>query len=128
MVKSMRRFLFLGVIAALAAAFALASAPDASGDWKGSFDFNGTEVPLTFHLKTTDTAVTGNIEGLPTSPAEIKDGKIDGATLTFTATTDYQGSPVKLVYKGVLDGDQIKFSMGTEDGSWGVDFVAKRAS
>lgn len=116
-------------LAALAAITALLSfAGDPAGDWKGSFDFNGTDVPLTFHLKVSESSLSGSIEGLPTSPIDIKDGKVDGDTITFTATTDYQGSPVKLVYKGNIDGDQIKFSMGTEDGSWGVDFVAKRPS
>jgi len=126
MLKSLQSYFLLAALAAVSAAFALAAGPD--GDWKGSFDFNGTDVPLTFHLKTDDAGLTGKIEGLPTTPAEIKDGKVDGNTITFTATTDYQGMPVKLVLKGTLDGDQIKFSMGTEDGSWGVEFVAKRAA
>jgi hypothetical protein len=126
MLRFLQRYCVVAALAALTASFAFAAGPD--GDWKGSFDFNGTDVPLTFHLKASDAGVTGNIEGLPTTPAEIKDGKVDGNTITFSATTDYQGMPVKLVYKGTLDGDQIKFSMGTEDGSWGVEFVAKRSA
>jgi hypothetical protein len=126
MQKFSQRYCFLAAVVALFAASAFAADPD--GDWKGSFDFNGTDVPLTFHLKASDAGLTGSIEGLPTTPADIKDGKVDGATITFTATTDYQGNPVKLVYKGTMDGDQIKFSMGTDDGSWGVEFVAKRSA
>ncbi len=107
---------------------ALLFAADAGGDWKGSFDFNGTDVPLTFHLKVKDTSLSGSIEGLPTTPVDIKEGKVEGDTLSFTATTDYQGTPVKLVCKGKMEGDQIKFSLGTDDGGWGVEFVAKRAT
>jgi hypothetical protein len=119
---------FLSVIALVAVSASLSFAADAGGDWKGAFDFNGASVPVTFHLKVKDASVSGSIEGLPTTPIDIKDGKIDGDTITFTATTDYQGTAVKLVYKGKLAGDQITFTMGTEDGSWGVDLVAKRSS
>jgi hypothetical protein len=126
MLQHLRRYCALAIFATLSATFLFAADP--GGDWKGSFEFNGAEVPLTLHLKVADAAVTGTIEGLPTTPAEIKDGKVDGDTVTFSTTTDYQGSPVHLVLKGKLDGDQIKFSMGLDDGSWGVEFVAKRSS
>jgi len=126
MTKRLRRlfaFTFLAVFTA-----ALLIAADPGGDWKGSFAFNGNDVPLTFHLKVKDTTLTGTLEGLPTTPAEIQGGKVDGDSISFTATTDYHGSPVKLVYKGKVDGDEIKFSMGTDDGGWGVEFVAKRST
>jgi hypothetical protein len=35
--------------------------------------------------------------------------------------------PVKLVYKGKVAGDEIKFEFGTEDGAWGTQFTAKKA-
>ncbi len=119
---------FFAVIALAALSASLLSAADVSGDWKGAFDFNGTSVPLTFHLKVSDASLTGSIEGLPTTPVDIKDGKIDGATITFTATTDYQGAPVKLLYKGAIAADQIKLVMSTEDGQFSVDIVVKRSS
>ena len=124
MLKYARRFLLLAAVAGLSVGLLLAADP--GGDWKGSFDFNGTDVPLTFHLKAKDASLTGSIEGLPTTPVDIKDGKVDGDAISFTANIDYQGMPVKLVIKGKLDGDNMKFSMGTEDGGWGVEFVAKR--
>jgi hypothetical protein len=103
------------------------SAPDATGSWKGAFDFQGTSVPLTFHLTVVAGAVTGTVEGLPTTPAEIHEGKVDGDTVTFSVTTDYQGSPVKLVYTGKVAADGIKFSFGTVDGSWGTELTATKA-
>jgi len=50
-------------------AVAKPSAPDVSGTWKGEFDFQGTSVPLTIHLKSAAGVVTGMVEGLPTTPA-----------------------------------------------------------
>jgi hypothetical protein len=126
MVKFSRYFLALASVTALSAGLVFAGSPD--GDWKASVDVNGNDVPLTFHLKVKDASVTGAIEGMPTTPADIQNGKIEGDNISFTAVTDYEGNSVKLIYKGKIDGDQIKFSVGTDDGSWGVEFVAKRSS
>jgi len=115
-------------IAAVVSVLALmprANAADVSGTWKGSFDFQGASVPVTFHLSAAGTTVTGTLEGLPTSPAEIHDGKIDGDTLTFWVNTDYQGTTYKIVWKGNIASGQIGFSFGTEDGGWGATLVAK---
>jgi len=99
-----------------------------AGNWKGAFDFQGTSIPLTFHLTVAAGVVTGTVEGLPTTPAEIHDGKVDGDAVTFSVTTDYQGTPVKLVYKGKVAADGIKFEFGTEDGSWGTVLTAVKSS
>ena len=106
----------------------LLAAADLTGAWKGQFEFNGTPVPLTFDLKASGEALTGSVTGLPAGVAEIKEGKIQGADISFSIMSQYQGDPIKLVYKGQVQKDGIHFNMGTEDGSWGVDFVAKRGS
>ena len=105
-------------------------AADAAGTWKGSFDLNGTTNSLTFNLKASGPDVSGtiDIDGVPTKPAEIKEGKVDGDSITFWSMTEYEGNPIKLVYKGKIAGDQISFTMGTEDGSWSTDLVAKRGT
>jgi len=112
----------------MALAAVLLVAADAAGTWKGSFDFNGTAVALTFNLKTNGATVSGTIDGLPTDASEIKDGKVDGDSITFWSMTDYQGTPIKIVYRGKIAGDQISFTMGTEDGAWSTDLVAKRGT
>lgn len=101
-------------------------APDVSGMWKGAFDFQGTSVPLTFHLTAANNVVTGTVEGLPSTPVEIHDGKVDGDTVTFWVSSDYQGTTYKLVYKGKVSSDGIKFTLGTEDGSWGTELTATK--
>jgi len=104
----------------------MARAADVSGTWQGSFDFQGTSMPLTLNLKVQDAAVTGTVEGLPTTPAEIHDGKIDADSVSFWVNSDYQGTTYKLVFKGKIAADAIDFDFGTEDGSWGTSFTAKR--
>lgn len=104
----------------------ISAAADVTGTWKGAFDYEEKSVPLTIHLTLASGAVTGTVEGLPTTPAEIHDGKIDGDTVTFWLNTDYQGETYKLVYSGKISGDKIVFTLGTEDGSWGTTMTASR--
>lgn len=121
----MKRFLLMiGMLLGMAA---LVSAADLNGKWTGQFDFNGTAVPLTFDLKATGPTLTGKINGLPTENCEIKDGKIDGGTVTFWLMTEYQGNAIKLVWTGKIADDKIDFTMGTEDGGFSVSFPAKKA-
>ncbi len=103
-------------------------AADVNGVWKGAFDYNGNSVPLTFNLKSSGEELTGTIDGMPTPAAKIMDGKLQGEAVSFWITIDYQGQPIKLVYKGKVSGDQIQFSFGTEDGSWGTELTAKRST
>jgi hypothetical protein len=103
----------------------LASAADVTGKWQGAFAFQDQSVPLTLDLKGSST-VTGTITGLPSGVAEIKEGKLEGENLTFWIMTEYQGSPIKLVYKGKVSKEEIKFAFGTEDGAWGTEFTAKK--
>ena len=118
-----RNFVLMGLL--VLALAAVASAADVTGQWKGAFTFQDQSVPLTVDLKGSS-AVTGTVTGLPSGVAEIKDGKLEGDNLSFYIMTEYQGSPIKLVYKGKVAGDEIKFSFGTEDGSWGTEFTAKK--
>ena len=118
-----RNFVLTGILLLLAT---LASASDVAGKWQGSFSFNDQSVPLTFDLKGA-TEITGTVEGLPSGAAQIKEGKLEGENLTFFIMTEYQGSPIKLVYRGKVKEGEINFEFGTEDGSWGTTLVAKKA-
>ncbi len=126
----MRNLLRMIGLVALLAVLPAANAADASGTWKGALDFQGSNVPLTFHFTVANGEVTGTVEGLPTTPAELHDGKLDGSTVTFWVNTDFQGQTYKLVFKGTVSavGDQIAFTFGTEDGSWGTQMTAARSA
>jgi len=121
--KLVLRLLFL---LPLLAALPRARAADLSGTWKGAFDFQGSSVPVTLHLKIDGTKVTGTVEGLPTTPTDIHDGALAGDTVTFWVHTDYEGQTYKLVYKGKVAPDQISFDFGTEDGSFSAPLTVKR--
>lgn len=103
-----------------------ASAQDISGDWKGTFDMNGTPMELRFHLKSAASAVTGTMERVGAPPTEIHEGKIEGDTVSFWITTDYEGQTYTIVYKGKITADQIDFDFGTADQSWSAQLIAKK--
>ncbi|HXB69220.1 MAG TPA: hypothetical protein VNY05_13305 [Candidatus Acidoferrales bacterium] len=120
-----RTLIAVNILLLLAAA---SFAADVTGKWKGSFEVpGGPVVSLTFDLKVVDGALTGKVAGLPAKPesAEIKDGKVQGDSLSFWIMSEYQGNPIKLMYTGKLADGQIKFTMGIEDGSWSTEILAK---
>jgi len=124
----MRIVLRAMAVAAVLSLMPLLHAADLSGTWKGSFDFQGNSVALVFNLKADGNALSGTIEGLPTTPADIHDGKIDGDTVGFWVNTDYEGQTYKIVFTGKVAGDHIDFNFGTDDGSWGSTVMATRAA
>jgi hypothetical protein len=122
----MKVVLRLLMVAALVCVAPAVWAADLSGVWKGTFNFNDADVPTTLNLKVSGADVTGTIVGLPTSPEDIHDGKVAGDLVSFWVSTDYQGETYKLVFKGQIKGEQIDFTFGTEDGSWGTSMSVKR--
>ena len=105
---------------------ALLLGADVSGKWKGSFGGGGGDRDLTFDLKASGATLTGTVSGMLDKPIEIKDGKVEGDTVSFWLMSEYQGQPVKLVYKGAASASEIRFTMGTEDGGWSTELVAKK--
>jgi len=120
-----RTLALLGLMGLLATLLLCA---DPTGKWKGSFDAGGANRDVVFDLKASGETLTGTVGGLLDRTSEIKDGKVQGDNITFWFMTEYQGDPIKLVCKGQLAGDEIRFTMGLEDGQWSTDFVAKKSS
>jgi hypothetical protein len=52
---------------------------------------------------------------------------MDAGTVTFWVNTDYQGQTYKLVYRGKVSADGIRFIFGTEEGSWGTELTATKS-
>jgi hypothetical protein len=99
---------------------------DATGKWKGILDAGGETHDLTFDLKASGDTLTGTVSGLMAQASEVKDGKIEGNTVSFWAMAEYQGQPIKLLWKGQVSESEIQFTMGLDDGSWSTDFVVKK--
>lgn len=115
--------IFMFVSLALAA---VAADADVTGTWKGNLETDDGSRELTFDLKANGDKLTGTVAGLLDRALDIDEGKVEGATLTFSVISESDGNAVKLVYKGEWEGDEIKLTMGTEDGSWSTELKVKR--
>jgi hypothetical protein len=100
---------------------------DVSGNWKGAVDMQGTSVPLVFHFTSKEGVVTGTIDGLPSSPIEIHDGKLDGDTIAFWINSNYGGTIYKIDWNGKITADGINFTLGTDDNSWTSNLMATKS-
>jgi hypothetical protein len=87
-----------------------AFAADVDGKWKGSLSTPNGDIPIGFTLKADGAALTGSMTGMDGNDIAIKEGKIDGANISFSVTLDFGGMPFKLSYKGVVSADDIKFT------------------
>jgi hypothetical protein len=105
---------------------ALLYSADATGKWEGKLDAPDGTHDLTFDLKASGDTLTGAISGVMVEPSEIKEGKVEGDTVSFWAMAEYQGQPIKLVFKGQVLESEIHFTMGLDDGSWSSDLVVKK--
>ncbi len=108
-------------ICMLAIALALvALAADVSGKWRAEFNTpDGTQRVNTFTFKVDGDKLTGAVAGTQDETA-IKDGKVSGDSISFTAERPFG----TFTYKGKISGDEIKFTVQFNDNNF--DMTAKR--
>jgi hypothetical protein len=93
----------------LFAAFAFSA--DIDGKWTGEIEgMDGNKISISYTFKAEGAALTGSTTGPDGSQIAIKDGKIDGNNISFSVTFDFGGQEMKMEYKGVLSGNQIKLT------------------
>jgi enterochelin esterase-like enzyme len=103
---------------ALALASLSAFAADITGTWKAEFNTQRGLQKYTFTLKQDGTKVTGkaNVErDGEKREAELKDGKIDGDTVTFVEELKIQDNDIQITYTGKISADEIKFTRKVGD-------------
>jgi hypothetical protein len=123
--ETMKTILVMALMALAAPAFAA----DATGTWKGRLETQEGTHDLTFNLKADGDKLTGTVGGLrENKDVTVDEGKVQGSTITFSVMSEWEGNPIKLVYKGEVGADEIKLTMGTDDGSWSQDLTVKRVS
>jgi hypothetical protein len=113
-----KRVLFLGLAAVLLSS--VAAAADVSGKWKAEFTTpDGTPRVNTFNFKANGGTLTGTVAGAQDETA-IKNGKIDGDEISFTAERPF-GS---FTYKGKVTGNEIKLKVELDGQAF--EMTAKR--
>jgi hypothetical protein len=118
-------------LVALCAITALAA--DVSGKWVAQVPGRqGQAMETTFTFKVAGEKLTGMVS-MQFGDQEISDGKVSGEDIAFVTVVDFGGNTVKIIYKGKIAGNEIKFTremQGAPDGGAPrppVEFTAKRA-
>jgi hypothetical protein len=100
-------------------------AADVTGQWKSQA---GDDPSFTFTLRSDRGAVTGTMQNPDGKESPISDGNLDGDTIAFSVTSEWQGNPVKLVARGKVKGDEIDLTIGTDNGTWSTHTTLKRTA
>ena len=93
-------------------------AADVTGTWKAEFDTQIGAQKYTYTLKQDGTAVTGRASsdiGGEKREAELKEGKLDGDTISFVELLNFQGNDVRITYTGKVAANEIKFTREVGD-------------
>jgi hypothetical protein len=112
----------------LACVFAASSAwaADVTGKWAATAV--GNNVTVTLDLVVAGNVVTGAILNPQSGPAEIKDGKIEGNSISFHVLRTANNATTKILWQGTIEGEEIHFTRSVE-GAPGpaMQVIAKRA-
>ncbi len=103
-------------------------AEDVAGTWKAEFETQRGLQKYTFVLQADGEALTGKasaeLDG-ETREVELKEGKIDGDTVSFVETINIQDRELRITYTGKVSADGIQFTR--QVGEFGSsEAVAKR--
>jgi hypothetical protein len=84
-----------------------AFAADVTGIWTGQLtDRNGDIQDLSFRFSMKDNVLSGKMYG-DNESVPIQDARIDGNEITFSVTTELNGSTTKFIYSGQINGDEL---------------------
>ncbi len=121
-------------VGVLLAFMTVAFAAGIDGKWTAQIPGRqGNTQETTFTFKAEGEKLTGTMTGRQGDVA-ISDGTIKGADVSFNVVREMNGNTFKMVYKGKLAGDEIKFTRTFDGAGPGgqapppVEFTAKRAS
>lgn len=111
------------------AATLVAQAADITGKWTAQVPGrDGQTRETSFTFKVDGEKLTGTTTGRQGDVA-ITDGTVKGDAIAFTVVANMQGAEVKILYKGTVTGEEIKFTRQREGGDQPpAEFVAKKAT
>ena len=93
----------------------LVLAADVTGTWKAEFNSQVGLQKYTFTFKQDGTTLTGKANSEVKDQkreTDLKEGKVDGGTISFVETSNFQENEIRITYTGKLstNADEIKFT------------------
>ena len=98
---------------------------DITGTWTASFDTQIGVQNYTYTFKVEGAKLTGTAKS-DNGTSQIAEGTVNGDDVSFVENLDFQGMPLRIVYKVKVSGDEIKFSRVVLD-MFTEELVAKRS-
>jgi hypothetical protein len=98
---------------------------DITGTWTASFDTQIGVQNYTYTFKVDGTKLTGTAKS-DNGNVQITEGAVNGDDVAFVENLDFQGMQLRIVYKGKVSGDEIKFTRTILD-MFTEELVAKRS-
>ncbi len=121
----MRKIAALAIVLMACAAWTTQAA-DIAGRWTASFDTQIGVQNYTYEFAVKGTELTGKYKS-DNGAGDVKEGKVEGDTLTFVETLSFQGMEIRITYTGkIVSADEIKFTRQVGDFATEA-LVAKRA-
>ena len=118
----------LSVLALLSVSVFTLAAADATGKWTADIPGrDGNTMTNTFDLKADGSTLTGMMS-TPRGEQAITDGKVEGDMISFTVVMKMGDNERKLMFKGMMSGDSIKFTRTMEGMDRKQEFTAKRST
>jgi hypothetical protein len=110
------RVIALTVFAALTlSAVHVVAAADITGKWTAAFDTQIGEQKYTYTFQVQGSALTGTAAS-EIATTTIRNGKVDGDTVTFVEPLDFMGMLLEITYTGkIVSDDQIEFTRKVAD-------------
>lgn len=107
----------------------LCAAADVTGKWTATVQGRGGQSrEVTYNFKASGSTLTGTTSGMGGQEIQISDGKVEGDNISFKVKMEFGGNSMVMSYKGVVSGDEIKFTQTREGGQGQArEFTAKRA-
>ena len=103
------------------------SASDVTGTWKASLKSKNGTIKRTFVFQQDGAKLTGKTTSDRWGTSKIKDGNIQGDTLSFTIEVDVEFGSVHVSFSGRVEGNVIKMRAEVPGGDK-LDFTANRAT
>ena len=107
----MKRLSLLTILTMALTPVPLLAQTGAAGTWTASFETQIGVQDYTYVFEVDGMTLTGTAKSsMSETPSAVRDGKIEGNTLTFVENLNYQGMELVITYKGTLAGDEIRFT------------------
>jgi hypothetical protein len=115
----MKNKIILGGIAGFLLLVALALAADVNGKWTAQVQGMQGTSEMTFIFKADGSALTGTVANEQFGEAPFIEGKISGDDISFAVMRKLGDNEIKVLWKGKIAGDEIKFIREVQGGMMG---------